>query len=338
MIWSLVREQLKSQRRFNLWTGLVIAVTAGVSELGALARALVLMGVQSDIDHVAGVDRQNTADLEVATTPGAMGENGSPLPTQQQVTHALDVANADGASAVAVAEISADLVVDGDALRSAMGVVALDGAVDWDAIVVEGNPPSAGQVVVDAQYTAANDLPHRRFGPAGEYWLDGFHGRVDDLIDATLVISGLSHSGVNRLPVHLTVPGGYVAWAERRAALENASFEERSASGQADTPGQPFRLGQPRVERRGAEHLRAPWPRGHRLRNSPSPVTSRPPIGSSQSRSLLPLPSAHSSSAPSPWPSPWAGPRPSRVASGSLRHESFGVKPRRIVRRRSLKR
>ena len=66
MIWSLTREQLRSQWRFVLSAGIVITVAVGLAAYAGLM-ALTLGHSQATLDHFMGLDRETFADATTDT-------------------------------------------------------------------------------------------------------------------------------------------------------------------------------------------------------------------------------------------------------------------------------
>ncbi len=219
MIWALVREQLRSQGRFNLWTGIVIAVTVGVAAYGALF-TIVVVDSAANIDHVLGHDREHTTDSAMSM-PGDYPAADQRATPYDDVTRAVDSAVADGADPVAVVTMSAVLPGPWTPHLGSQNLVALHGNVDWSAIVVEGEPPGPGEMVVNAEYAKNHGLSvGDSVSPGTEDWAAATGGMS---INQPLTISGLSHSSTSSAAVDLWVPGGYVAWADV-PLLQNATL------------------------------------------------------------------------------------------------------------------
>lgn len=143
MIGVLLREQVRAQRRFLLWTGTLLTLATTLA-----ATALIAAGTQAKLD-VAASPRENlalaqwwtngeptSADIEIEDTvaPG-------------QVELMVDAAIAEGVNAVASVE---SLVTPVLATDTGTPLVGTYPSQDWDAVLVAGEAPQAGEVVISA--------------------------------------------------------------------------------------------------------------------------------------------------------------------------------------------
>ena len=210
MIWSLAREQVRSQRRYLLSAALVIAVTVAVAAYGALM-ALTFTNSQLEIDHFLGYDRDSAADA--STFNGGDFEDIAPN---------VEEANAEGHDVVAVAYAWPTLR-SANPYSSTTDLVALYGDVDWSTILVEGSAPEPGEIVVNAQWADENDVA---LGDTTRLAItsNGINTATDPYPSVlTPRISGISRSPVGTSGIELYVPGGFVAWDDVPSLNQAAS-------------------------------------------------------------------------------------------------------------------
>ena len=212
MIWSLAREQVRSQRRYLIAAAVVIAVTVGIASYGALM-TLTLVHSQGEIDHFMGYDRETVADA--STSQGYMFDELAPN---------IDAANTDGHEVVAVANVWLTLPTDGSEAYSEL--VALYGDVDWTTILVDGSAPGPGEIAVNAQWASKHGVAvGDNLDPAtGD--TDGLGN--DELAPPALTVSGLTRSAVSTAAVQLYVPGGFVGWDDV-PALNQAAYDSANS-------------------------------------------------------------------------------------------------------------
>lgn len=198
MIWSLVREQVRSQRRYLVSAAIVIAVTVGLAAYGAIM-TLTLSHTQSEIDHLMGYDRETVADASTAT--GFVFENLAP---------SIDSANADGHEVVAVA--NAWLTLPDEDAWAYNDLVALYGDVDWSTILIEGAAPQSGQIAVNAQWASEHGV---ELGDDLDPAIAAIDGNGSpSKVPLTLTVSGITRSPVGTAGVQIYVPSGFVAWED----------------------------------------------------------------------------------------------------------------------------
>lgn len=232
MIWSLAREQFRSERRYLAWTAAVLTVAVS---LGAYSVMFTISMRESSAQAAAalGHDRERIASLSVVGDAQAASPEFAQVATDwgwpttepnetwasfSALTASVDQAVADGSNAVAEI-VSYPYLAQPSADFYAPGLVALRGAVDWDQLIAAGAPPQAGEVVVSARYA---DRAHVSIGDTVALetgWA------VDDEpvsvpVGITLTVSGISHSGASTPAGTVEVPSGFVAWSDSEMIWE----------------------------------------------------------------------------------------------------------------------
>ncbi|WP_062304293.1 FtsX-like permease family protein [Demequina subtropica] len=157
MIRQLMREQARAQRAYLSWTGGFIAVTVAiVAFVGVIA--LQQFRVVAYAEGVFGLDGEWTRSIELGQHYDALGD----APTLDELDRVLDSADADGAVTSGLHEVTGlGFWLPGatefdeagfPAARMAAEPAGVRGAIDWDALLIEGDAPSYGEVVLDASW------------------------------------------------------------------------------------------------------------------------------------------------------------------------------------------
>lgn len=198
MIWQLAREQLRSQKRFVVWTAVLLTLTVAVATFGALT--IVTQKEADDRSIVAaGQDRPWHLGVDSwAITPGS-----DRTPTVETVDNAIDDARANGSDVVV--SRSFPIGLDSPDNNGVYDVQALTGDVPWHQILVEGDVPSTGQIAVPAQYAKDHDLQIGDDAALSAMW-------VEDPV--SLEISALTYSPVTTSNFTAWFARGYVAWED----------------------------------------------------------------------------------------------------------------------------
>ena len=221
MIWSLAREQLRSQRRYALSAGILLAITVAIAVYGVLM-SVSMVSTAQELDHFTGADRDQTVDVFV---PGDM--------TVDALTEGIDQANARGDEAIARAVLVAALPTN-EAEHGWVEVTSMYGDVDWTSMLVSGSAPASGEIAVSAQWATEHDVALGDVISLNvAVWGD------DDLehvtLGVSLTVSGLTKSSVTTAGIQILVPSGYVAW-EDAPQLQTLAVNEYNAS-QPDESG-----------------------------------------------------------------------------------------------------
>lgn len=229
MIGALVREQLRSQRSYTVWTAAVLTGAVAFATYGTTLTASVHAAAQ-DIGSTLGLTAPMQIDVwayAVTAVPPPEDQTAVRLDT---LDTALEDARADGSDVVGLAYGPGHV---GD-LMNGDGVLpyAVNGAVDWGLLIADGDPPQAGQIALDADYAARHGIA---IGDAVELlpnsWADG----VADAQPVPLEVSGLSFAPVSTAGLSIDSPTGYVAWDDL-AALASALYGDGTATAD-DAPG-----------------------------------------------------------------------------------------------------
>ena len=126
MIWSLVREQVRSQRRYTMATAVLVAVTVALATYGAFL-AVTITHTSAAMGAFWGNDRDSTAFVSFGDT-----SEFTDIPPH------VDAANADGHDVVATSQVIP--VLASDTSRYGELLVAMYGDVAWSTVLVEGAP------------------------------------------------------------------------------------------------------------------------------------------------------------------------------------------------------
>jgi len=217
MIWSLAREQLRSQRRYVIAAGIVIAFTVGVAVYGAFMTVTVAKS-GATVNHVMGNDREWVTSVIVPTEM-----------TADEIAAGADGANADGHDVIVRTEVSATL----SNLNTAgwEPIASLYGDVDWTTLLASGTPPNAGEIAVSAHWAEDNGL---ELGDTVQ--LDAVPWDLESErapLGVVLTITGLARSSVTGAGIDINVPTAYVAWDDV-PAIQAAAGEAYAASSIGD--------------------------------------------------------------------------------------------------------
>ena len=207
MIWALVREQLRAQRRFVIATGVVLALALTAASYGLFMATTSDAGA-AKIDAVFGYDTEwhLYSSATVASSPDGLDT------TIAEQDAALAQAMDDGSDVIAVRNIWAMF-----SLFDNESVVALGGNVDWESILASGEPPANGDVVLAASIAQRDGVG------IGDNWTVPL--RVCDDTNScrdvpfSLAVVGIARSGFDAVGLAAYVPGAYVAWTDSTQVL-----------------------------------------------------------------------------------------------------------------------
>ncbi|WP_062465256.1 FtsX-like permease family protein [Demequina soli] len=243
MIIQLMREQARAHRAYLAWTGALIAATVGLAVF-VTATALQQLAVTAYAERAFGLDGEWSRSLELGAT---YGDTGTAI-TRAQLDAVLDAADADGARTAALHEVPGlGLWAPGaiafdeagfPAAQRAAEPAGVRGALDWDALLLEGHAPGLGEVVLDASWAHATGLGVG--DTLAAVWRDD--ATDDDWQQvASLTVSGLLHtSSDGRYRAYL--PLALLDWEQsfdfgNRMRVEVAA--QRSSPELEDVPGWP---------------------------------------------------------------------------------------------------
>ncbi|WP_430868177.1 FtsX-like permease family protein [Demequina aurantiaca] len=222
MIWQLAREQLRSQRRYLIWTAALLTVTMALASFWAFSYATQIKADQA-YAHVSGDDREWHGEVLVVSDPKNVSDvHYSADGTVSELNTALTSAFDNGSDVLARTDI--DVVLDtpnthtGDGYYYAPTVSALTGDVDWDAILAEGAAPQQGEVVISAEFASQRDV---RIGDSVPLYAVLGEASADPV--AQLTVSGLAYSPVRGTSFANWTVGNYVAWEDAASIAETAN-------------------------------------------------------------------------------------------------------------------
>jgi len=194
MIWSLAREQLRSQRRYIAWAAVVVALAVGVATYGALLGAT-LSSSSTEMARALGTDADTLSY-------GAGVENADfdyPSASTQDIAAAVAKAQDEGTRVAAHAftwQLQLEPGYDDGPHTTPVAVI---GDIDWDAILLEGAPPATGEVALSADYAQrlgldiGDEVPLYG-GPVDEEPI-GMTARVSALTRSSFDSAGLALTG-----------------------------------------------------------------------------------------------------------------------------------------------
>ncbi|SEJ62143.1 FtsX-like permease family protein [Demequina mangrovi] len=213
MILDLLREQARAHRAYLAWTGAFIAVTVTLVGFVTLTAAQQLAAEQRAYDAF-GLDGEWSRRLWIGMTY----EDTDLSVTWAELDAALDSADAEGAETAALHEPGlfalrpTDPGAYPDEVSTASwgerGVVGVRGAVDWDALLLEGSAPGAGEAAVDAEWArfAGVDVGERL--DVVQMWNDT---AIGEFTLGQVTVAGLTRSSANGR-YDLSLPVGILPW------------------------------------------------------------------------------------------------------------------------------
>ncbi|WP_143338097.1 FtsX-like permease family protein [Demequina sp. NBRC 110054] len=201
MIRQLMREQFRTHRTYLLWTTTLLTVAVAMASFATFS-ATQAVSVERHIEAAYGMDGSWHGFASFVS----WDEPGEPDPmTTSEVADIVDAANAEGAGATALTTIDsmvsslplADRDVDYESpdyewpLSSG---AALVGEPDWGALLLDGDAPEPGEVVVSA--TWADELG---VGIGDTVWAyAGLWNGEDDVEPLEVDLGALTVSGLVR--------------------------------------------------------------------------------------------------------------------------------------------
>lgn len=227
MIRHLMREQARAHRAYLIWTSALLTLAIAMAAFAAFSAAQ-QNAVQAHARQVFGLDGEWSRSLNVdSTVPGIAAMPRSELDA------VLDAADNQGASTAGSHEVGGVQVAAdtggaitqedlwwGPALRGTRG------AVDWDAVLLDGTPPGAGEIALNA---IAAEALRVGVGDSVAVLTERADGYGVGQSVATLIVSGLTRTGVQER-YELFGATGLVEW-DQSFALEEAA---RTARGDSD--------------------------------------------------------------------------------------------------------
>lgn len=219
MIWSLAREQLRSQRRYIAWAAVVVVLAVAIASYGALIAAE-LDKAEQETNRALVWDTEHTAFVALSMDPDAQGGVGI-----EDFIAAVTAAQDDGVRSSAHVTFLT-MEVGRDTSSSYLGApVAAWGDIDWDAIMTQGTPPAAGEVALSEAYASVLGL---QVGDSTH-----IYDHNGTQLNVTATVSGLTRSPVGA--AGLWLGGLYDAWIspEDLAVYANAAAavqDDRAAS------------------------------------------------------------------------------------------------------------
>ena len=275
----LLREQARAHRGYLIWTATLLTLAVALAALSTLVAAQ-QRAIARHADAVYGLAGEVHVGGFVAEAAAADGAL-DPSTTRTAIEGALDAADAAGIDAAARTLLeSLDIAVEpddpwywadtADTAAPSLGVAAVDGSVDWDALLVSGHRPAHGEIVVSATWAEATGLGlgDHVFVRAFEY--DPSGGTPVEVLESRAV-TGLIQGSATGL---YTVAGhsALVPWEDAFELAQDASALTRLDDGTALWGGEMFvELGAaeltPEIAALGLAETESWWgdPSGHTL-------------------------------------------------------------------------
>ncbi|MGC4174845.1 FtsX-like permease family protein [Demequina sp.] len=203
MIWSLAREQVRSQRRYIGWAAVVVALAVATAVYGALL-STTLRQASTDMGAALVFDAEYTS-IGSGATGGP--DVGLPLFDTADLAADVETAQAQGTRVAAYARVWGLSALPGSDPEYNGQVTAAMGDLDWDQLLLDGEPPSSGQVVLTA---AVADVLGVSLGDAIP-----LYGEVDvpQPLVTSVTVSGISVSNFDSAGLSLYgYPEVLVAW------------------------------------------------------------------------------------------------------------------------------
>ncbi|WP_084038915.1 FtsX-like permease family protein [Demequina sp. NBRC 110053] len=157
MTWTLLREQVRSQRSYAVWTVLLIAAAVALASYAWTVDRTYDAQAHAYAD-AAGEAREVSAQVALYPPDGSaapdIAEYGVPM-TEAGLDTLLAEANAEGAGAVASLQ-GMLLAIEPDAQGSWADPAAVQwGDVRWDDAIAQGRPPGPGEIALEASSASA---------------------------------------------------------------------------------------------------------------------------------------------------------------------------------------
>lgn len=218
MIWQLAREQVRSQRRYLVWTAVLLAITVALASFWAFSYSTQRAADQASA-HITGDDREWHGEIYATSGSTNAGDASHDATVNfDELNSVLAQAQSNGSDVSASIEVDAGLERDTSDPSSYFDpATARVGDVDWDTILVEGTSPAHGEVVISADYASRNDLTIGDTVALVSIFAEG----ADDSV-ANLTVSGLSYSPVPNAAVSSWAGAVHVAWEDASVISQNA--------------------------------------------------------------------------------------------------------------------
>lgn len=226
MIWQLAREQLRSQRRYVVWTAAML--TAGIA-LATYASVTGSTQVANELSaqRIAGADKPFhggvSSDPSRPTFVPPVAERGANADTSWASLNEVDAAVADAIAAGSDVRAHRPTalfltnVMEDDYYRSRVELTV--GDIDWDQILVEGRPPASGEVAISGWVAQTLDASIGDTVPAqGDQALrNGDASLVGP--SAELRVSGITRTPARGRNYEVDLPEAYGAWEDSAELL-----------------------------------------------------------------------------------------------------------------------
>ena len=200
MIWSLAREQLRSQRRYVAAAAVVVILAVATAVYAGLLGVTVSSAAQAQA-HALVQDAENASAGEATTATDASGRRSAP---PAQIRASVEAAQAEGTRVGALASLWNLAVSDRIMPQGLGGGHAAIGDTDWAAIVVEGTAPASGQVALSAAYAEQLGV---EVGDEIALWAYGSE------LGETVTVSGITRSAFSTHGLSLFgLPELWIAW------------------------------------------------------------------------------------------------------------------------------
>lgn len=244
MIAHLMREQARAHRSYLIWTTALLTLAIAMAAFAAFSAAQ-QSAVVNGVVRAYGLDGEWNRSLQLdASYPDAEAMS------RAEFDAALDAADAEGAGTAAVHELSGVMLArdvpgaEDGSWDGAIGsettwyeppVRGVRGTVDWDVLLLAGEPPRGGEIAINAR---AADFLGVDIGDTVAVVADVWRrdGAPDLLPLGRLTVSGLLRTGVHGL-FEVDGAAGIVAWDDSFALLNAASAANNGGDAAAVSGG-----------------------------------------------------------------------------------------------------
>lgn len=218
MILKLALAQARSQKRYTVWTAVLLTLVLTFTTFGLILFANQLI-INRDVQGAQGGGRENTALVEsvvAVDSPNSYATYPTDSVSAEDFDRAIEAAIADGSDVVAVRQASVQeyLPLPEVGWVPQIDVLAVTGDYDWNVMLVEGNPPDPGEIAISAQWARNRDVGVGDSIRLATYQWVGPYDDTPPTTWTTYEISGLVKSCGDRFGYFTYCPQGFLSWED----------------------------------------------------------------------------------------------------------------------------
>ncbi len=216
MIFRLALAQARAQKRYTAWTAVLLTLVLTFTTFGFILFANQLI-INRDIQEAQGSGRANTALVESVAGIDSPNRDAT-YPTDgfppEEIDRAIEAAIADGSDVVAVRQTSVQEFSPSPdvAWVPPLDVVAVTGGYDWNVMLVDGTPPSPGEIAISAEWARNRDVGIGDSIRLSTYQWSGLYQDTPPPTWTTYEISGLVKSCGDSFGYFTYCPQGFLSW------------------------------------------------------------------------------------------------------------------------------